>query len=51
MKISYLLALILMLFSGIAYSDSAQCTYNGNSYAEGSIIGPLTCVDGKWIKK
>ena len=51
MKISYLLALILMLFSGIAYSDSAQCTYNGNSYAENNIIKPLTYINGKWIKK
>jgi len=50
MKICYVLGIILLLQSGFTYSGSG-CIYNGKFYAEGSTIGPLKCVDGKWIKK
>ena len=51
MKYSYILALILLLLSSTAYSEPADCSYNGKTYVEGSVIGPLKCVDGKWVKK
>ena len=51
MKIIYLLALLLMLFSSIAYSGSSECTYDGKSYLVGSVIGLFKCVDGKWVSK
>lgn len=48
MKMKYLLALLLLLMSGMTYAD---CTYNGKPYAEGSVIGPIKCVSGEWVKR
>jgi len=48
MKITYGLLVALMLLSGSAFAD---CTIDGKTYSEGSVFGPLTCVDGKWVKK
>jgi len=46
-KIMFLTALLLVLVSG-AYAD---CQHNGQSYAEGTIMGPYICVNGSWIRR
>jgi hypothetical protein len=37
---------ILLLVSGLAQAD---CQYNGKTVSEGTVIGPYTCVNGKWV--
>ncbi|MDC9729030.1 MAG: hypothetical protein PSN04_06840 [Methyloprofundus sp.] len=29
----------------------AECTYDGEKHPEGTVIGPYTCSDGKWVFK
>ncbi|MGY0072714.1 hypothetical protein [Vibrio proteolyticus] len=41
---------ILVLLLLLAPPVFADCPYNGKSYAEGSVIGPYTCKNGKWEK-
>jgi hypothetical protein len=38
----------LLLFCGIAGAD---CTYNGVTYPEGTIIGPFVCNNGQWVPR
>ena len=40
--------LLLALSGGHVF---ASCTYNGQTYPEGTVIGPYTCVDGQWVIK
>ena len=35
----------LCMSATVAYAD---CYYNGHKYAEGSKLGPYTCVNGEW---
>ncbi len=37
---------ILVVSSGHAY---ATCSYDGQMYPEGTVIGPYACSDGQWI--
>jgi hypothetical protein len=36
----------LLLMVGSAFAD---CTYNGSTYVEGTVIGPYTCTNGQWV--
>ena len=37
---------LLAVSTGYAY---ASCTYNGEVYPEGTVIGPYVCTDGEWV--
>lgn len=37
----------MLLMVGSAF---AECTYNGTTYAEGTVIGPYTCSGGEWVR-
>jgi hypothetical protein len=39
---------VLLSFAGAAFAD---CGYNGATYAEGTVIGPYVCSDGKWVTR
>ena len=42
----YIIAALLMLNSAVVFAD---CTYNGNLYPTGTVVGGLTCQeDGSW---
>jgi len=38
---------IILASSGSVY---AECSYNGKTYPEGTILGPYICSDGKWVR-
>ncbi len=42
---------IVMFSLLLAFGSAAHgaCTYNGQTYPEGSRIGPYTCVGGQWV--
>ena len=39
--------LIIVLFGSSA--AIADCTYDGVTYKEGTIVGPYICSDGQWV--
>lgn len=39
---------ILLTFSRSVFAD---CSYNGETYPEGTVIGPYVCSDGKWVRR
>jgi len=41
-----LITFILLIISNMAVAD---CTYNGKTYSEGTVIGPYVCRQGKWV--
>jgi hypothetical protein len=41
-----LFTILLLFISGLAQAD---CLYNGKTVSEGTVIGPYTCVNGKWV--
>jgi hypothetical protein len=41
-----LMALLLVASTAPAFAD---CYYNGQRYAEGTQVGPYTCIAGKWV--
>jgi len=47
LKILILTMSLLFVLPGYAYA----CTYNGQSYEEGAIIGPYVCSEGKWVSR
>lgn len=49
MKKSIFMGLILNVL--LSTATFAECTYNGEKHAEGTVIGPYTCVNGEWVFK
>lgn len=47
MKKTLGIVLLLSLWTSAVYAD---CFYNGESYPEGSRIGPYTCSNGRWVR-
>ncbi len=45
-KLSMLIGILLL--SNIAVAD---CSYNGQDFPEGTVIGPYVCVNGEWITR
>ena len=43
--------IIILWLLAVASVASADCSYDGQNYPEGSNIGPYTCSDGEWIRK
>lgn len=42
---------ILVIVSMTSPRVYAECSYNGQVYSEGTVIGPYVCKDGKWIRR
>lgn len=42
--------LLLVDFAPIAYADSL-CEYEGNSYSEGTVLGPFICTEHGWERR
>jgi hypothetical protein len=45
MKKTSIFIIVFLMFSTIAI---AECTYNGKTYPEGTVIGPYVCSGGQW---
>ena len=43
-----LLVLVLSLWANAA---SAECSYNGVGYPEGTVLGPYVCSNGQWVPR
>jgi hypothetical protein len=41
----------IMLLSMMANAAYANCPYEGKSHPEGTVIGPLVCSGGQWVKR
>jgi len=39
---------LLSVMANVAYAD---CPYEGKTYSEGTVIGPLVCSGGHWVKR
>jgi len=48
MKARYIVFCFGLLAPGLA---SADCTYNGTVYAEGTVIGPYVCSNNQWVQR
>ncbi len=47
--VKYYVLILIMCFSyNMAFAD---CTFNGITYPEGTVIGPYVCSDGIWIER
>jgi len=46
-KITFIFAILLVLGS-VTYAD---CVHEGQTYAEGTVMGPYICVNGEWIRR
>jgi hypothetical protein len=40
--------LAFLLLSSISEAQNS-CVYNGDTYAEGTAIGPYICMNGRWV--
>ena len=40
------ISILLLMFASVSQAD---CIYNGKSVSEGTVIGPYTCENGKWV--
>ncbi len=51
----YLLVIIALFLIALSNHSQGQnqeasgCIYNGETYAQGTVIGPYICQDGKWV--
>jgi hypothetical protein len=45
MKNTSIFIIVFLMLSNIAIAD---CTYNGKTYPEGTVIGPYVCSNGQW---
>lgn len=43
----FVLLILTISLSGFIQAD---CYLNGQSYPEGSVVGPYTCSNGQWIQ-
>lgn len=46
-KIIFLMSAFVLFVSSI----TVACTYNGQEYPEGTIIGPYICTGGNWVQR
>ena len=46
-KIMFVITFFLVLVSGV-YAD---CVHQGQTYSEGTVMGPYICVNGQWIRR
>ncbi len=45
MKNTSIFIIVFLMFTKIAIAD---CTYNGKTYPEGTVLGPYVCSNGQW---
>ncbi len=48
MKKASVLFFSLFLYCGVSFAD---CSFDGKTYPEGSVLGPYKCVDDQWVKQ
>lgn len=46
LKKAFFIASLMLAVPAFA---NAGCVYNGKVYPEGTVIGPYTCSNGKWV--
>jgi hypothetical protein len=45
----WLAVLVCSILLAVAGTALADCEYEGETYPEGTRIGPYVCVDGQWV--
>lgn len=46
-KVMFVITMLLVLGS-VSYAD---CVHEGQTYSEGTVMGPFICVNGAWIRR